>query len=257
MFTNNDLIKTNILFLLVPILLILFFQTNLYDYVFALHNTYDHDINTLLHDEETKTFEQSAKENMLLAESYIKQKKYAYAALHYDKVAKVHEGASLYHIYLGECDDIEKDMEHCGESFYHKNQAAKFYTMSALNYVKINEHQSAADQYSMAALNHVFLGHFGDASDNYSGSAYHFAKSNHIQDFKKQHALSLKYKRMLTFGEDYILPPLHQIYLVDDPTKIICKDRLFSLIFKRANSMPNCVLPYTASKLIERGWGYR
>lgn len=237
-------------------LLILFTQIYFIDDVFALHENYEHDIHAFFHDEETNTLESNANKNILLAESYIQQKKYAYAALSYDKAAKFHNKASFYHIHLGDCDTLEKDLEHCDESFYHKNQASKLHVLSALNYVKINEHPLAAEQYLAAALNDVSLNHFTNASDNYSLSAISFMKFNNLENYETSNALSLKYDRMSIFGENYILPPSHQIHLVDDPTKIDCKDRLFSLIFKSSTGSPACVSFYTASKLIERGWGH-
>jgi len=56
-------------------------------------------------------------------------------------------------------------------------------------------------------------------------------------------------------GDDYLLPPLLQMSIVDNAQEIQCREGL-DLIFKENNDHPMCVKPSTAERMIERGIAY-
>ena len=144
---------------------------------------------------------------------------------------------------------------------------ARIFAIQGDNDSATKEFEKAAEQYSEAATYYRSLGDFFNAAE-YNGRASiaheeaSIAHSN-LRNFELEilhwflsnefKAKSLHQKGIFLFGEDYILPPKHQKFIVDDPHDIVCKHGL-ELIFKASDDSPACVKPTSISKLNERGW---
>ncbi|MFQ5440305.1 MAG: hypothetical protein ACE5DL_02475 [Nitrosopumilaceae archaeon] len=149
----------------------------------------------------------------------------------------------------------------------HLEEKARNLTFHGDYELATKEYEKSAEQYNEAVAYYELLHDFFNAAE-YNGRASMAHKEaaivhsllNNLEleitnwllsnQFK---AKSLNQKGIFLFGENYILPPKYQQFIVDNPNDIICKPGL-ELIFKASNYSPACVKPPSISKLIERGW---
>ncbi len=72
-------------------------------------------------------------------------------------------------------------------------------------------------------------------------------------DTEKEVTLEEQISLKTTAGDEKILAPLKQMHSGVSAKAVVCKEGL-ELIFKASDGSAACVMPSTASKLIERGW---
>jgi hypothetical protein len=124
----------------------------------------------------------------------------------------------------------------------HHEEEAKHHYEEAVRYNQLCEGEQSCDHMQ--------------ASYHYEESAKHYKALGDNQNYTKYHAYSLYHTGVLKHGDSYVLPPRHQMYIVDNPDEIQCKQS-HELIFKSTTGHPHCVTSHTAEKLVSRGWGHR
>lgn len=136
------------------------------------------------------------------------------------------ESAAYHHIKAAE---YHEQLEHYDKAVMHYEKAAKKYESLENNELESKYRDKATDLYKM-------LGEHEKAA--------------------KEKALSLHQKGTAKFGASYVLPPKHQMTIVDLPEYITCKEGL-ELVLKNHHDEPLCVKSSTAEKIIQRGIAHR
>ncbi|WP_316504873.1 hypothetical protein [Nitrosopumilus sp.] len=137
---------------------------------------------------------------------------------------------------------------------HHKQQAMQYDEQCRADQ-SLCDHAQAAGHHVDAAMNCHETGDHNCSSVHYSEAARHYKESNDQTNYLKHNAYSLHHKGITKHGDSYVLPPRHQIHIVDSPQDIQCK-QTHELIFKSNNSQPLCVSHSTASHLVEKGWAH-
>ena len=117
------------------------------------------------------------------------------------------------------------------------------------------DHVQAAKHYSDVATNCHETGDHQCSSKHYSAAAMYYKENNDQPNYLKHHAYSLHHLGVSKHGNSYVLPPRHQIHIVESPQDIQCK-QTHELIFKSSDNVPLCVTHSTASHLVEKGWAH-
>jgi len=118
------------------------------------------------------------------------------------------------------------------------------------------DHMQASEHHSQTAMNCHEIGDYECSSMHYTESARHHKEMNDMKNYAKYHAHSLHEKGVMKHGNSYVLPPHHQMHIVDSPDDIQCRQG-FEKIFKSRTDQPHCVSPDTADRLTNSGWGRR
>ena len=115
------------------------------------------------------------------------------------------------------------------------------------------DHAQAAMHHSETAMNCHEIGDHGCASMHHSEAARHHNENGDRKNYLKHHAFSLHHKGIMNHGDSFVLPPRHQMHIVDSINDIQCKST-HQLIFKSNTGQPLCVKHSTASHFTEKGW---
>lgn len=124
--------------------------------------------------------------------------------------------------------------------------AAEQYSEAATYYRKLHDYINAAkfNGRSSLAYEEASIAH---------GASHNLMLSEWFSSLSDEHnSKALHDKGLFKFGDQFVLPPKHQIHMVDDPHDIKCKES-FELIFKATDGSPACVKLSSVSRLMDMG----